>query len=59
MKTRPVEAELFQADRQTNMKLMVAFRNFVQERKNEHSKILNRGCKEEIQIEEKIGRNWI
>jgi hypothetical protein len=28
MKIRPVGAKLFHADRQTNMKVMVAFRNF-------------------------------
>jgi hypothetical protein len=36
MKIRQVEAELFHADRQTDMmKLIVAFRNFVNALKNE------------------------
>jgi hypothetical protein len=35
MKIRPVEAELFRADRQTDMtKLIVAFRNFANAPKN-------------------------
>jgi hypothetical protein len=36
MKIRPVEAELFHADRRTDMtKLIVAFRNFANAPKNE------------------------
>jgi hypothetical protein len=34
MKTRAVEAELFQADGQTDMKLIVAFRKFENAPKN-------------------------
>ena len=36
MKIRPVGAELFDADGQTDMKLIVAFRNFANAPKNCH-----------------------
>jgi len=34
MKIRPVEAELFHAERETDMKLIVVFRNFSKAPKN-------------------------
>jgi hypothetical protein len=39
MKIRPVEAELFSADRQTDMtNIIVAFRNFAERTKNTYDK---------------------
>ena len=46
IKIRPMEAELFHADRMTDMKLIVVFRNFAKAPKN----VSDRNCRENQNI---------